>query len=252
MRIRLIMTRVPVTTRSPSRTSVSAPAAAQPAATAAPALHAAATSSVPQSIAFDYQQFDDATDLSGLAGADLVVTRPQVDEPRSAGAATKLGALAYRYVQLYWAPAGESYDGIDLAQTPAWDFCASGTTGTLGGSTRQHPLVLIDLNERAAWDYAISFFQTVKSWGYDGIMLDRGFAATVSGTAQDGTRIWNKQSTCTTDPVAPGARFADRYVAPRPRRGNWASRSCSIREGLRTTCVTACARTPPTRAATSR
>jgi hypothetical protein len=174
----------------------------------------AADAAPPESAAFYYQQIHADTDLRGLAGADLVVTRSQIDEPGATARLHGLGAQAYRYVQMYWAPAGVPYDGIDLGQTPGWGFCGAGTAATLGRvDSTGFPWFFLDLNERAAWDYAVGFLQTVKGWGYDGIMLDRGYAATVAGTAPDGTRIWNRASTCTEDPVAPGARFADRYVA---------------------------------------
>jgi hypothetical protein len=53
----------------------------------------------------------------------------------------------------------------------------------------------------------------LKAKGWDGVMFDRGQAATQYAADLRGRPVWSKKSTCTGSPHKQGARFADAYVS---------------------------------------
>jgi hypothetical protein len=165
-----------------------------------------------ENVTFWYQDLKPSTDLTPLGHPAIVVLGPQTDEAGAVARVHALGAKAYRYVQYYWLPSGQSYQGVDLATHPDWAFCRTGATKAEGRVASGIPWYLLDLNERPARDAMLAFTAQVQAWGYDGVMIDRGYAALTAGTDGAGNRIWNRRSTCTADPVVAGRTFADAYV----------------------------------------
>ena len=115
-------------------------------------------------------------------------------------------------MQTYWFPPRPDRDGVDLKAHPEWGFCAQGSTAVTGRRTADgETLTYLDMNERAAHNYYALLFARLKSEGWDGIFLDRGYAS-LTGIDSERAGIWNKVSTCTEDPVVPNATFADSYL----------------------------------------
>lgn len=168
----------------------------------------------PENVTFYYQELRPTDDISVLGNPEIVVLGPQDAHNESVAAARvhSIGAKAYRYVQFYWLPAGRTYQGVDLADHPDWGFCRNGSTSAQARISDGLPWYHLDLNERGARDAMLAFTNQVKAWGYDGVMIDRGHAALISAKDASGTPIWNRVSTCTEDPIAPGRTFADAYV----------------------------------------
>ncbi|MGE3619353.1 MAG: hypothetical protein AB7L84_02730, partial [Acidimicrobiia bacterium] len=158
-----------------------------------------------------YQAVRPGEDLSKLGDLDVVVLVRQGDEAAAVAAVHETGAKAFRYVQSYWFPAGRDYDGLDIGEERGLAYCASGTTPLVGREQGGTEWYFFDANERAARDHFVELLGELAAAGYDGIMFDRGLAAL---TGDDATRagIWDRPSTCTEDPVVPGAPFADAYV----------------------------------------
>ncbi len=163
-----------------------------------------------------YKQLDAGVDLSAkLGNVDLVVVPPQRDEGAAIKAIHDSGAKAFQYVQYYWAPADQPFEGLDLGAHPEWAFCGSGSqplVGRTAGATSTKWFFL-DLNEKSLLAQIASQLGDLRSRGWDGVMFDRGWAATQSGTDLSGADVWSRASTCTDDPVAPNATFSDAYVA---------------------------------------
>ena len=164
-----------------------------------------------ENISFFYQQITNTTDLSRLGDVKLVVAGQQDDDIVAAARIKQTGAKAYRYVQSFWFPKGKTFDGLDIGAKPDWAFCASGSTpmpGRLDGTgTRWW---FLDMNEQPVQDFFLAKFQALKAAGWDGIFLDRGFAALIG---LDSYKVSNKVSTCTGQKVAPAPTFATTYVA---------------------------------------
>jgi hypothetical protein len=157
------------------------------------------------------------SDLSALGSPSVVVTTAKADEEGAVEAIHALGAQAYRYVQFYWAPDDESYEGINLAANPSWAFCREGErqvvgrrTVTDGDRTDWH---FIDANEKAVRAEVLEQLERLAARGWDGVMFDRGGAALTNAEDVDGRPVWSARSSCTDDPHAEGATFADAYVA---------------------------------------
>jgi hypothetical protein len=145
----------------------------------------------------------------------VVVTTPKADEAAAVDAIHATGALAYRYVQFFWAPDNTGYEGIDLTENPDWAFCRSGSQPVRGrttdsGSVDWH---FIDANERAVRLRLRQLLTELRETGWDGVMFDRGQAATQYAQDAAGRDVWHVRSSCTEDPYVRGARFADAYVA---------------------------------------
>ena len=95
---------------------------------------------------------------------------------------------------------------------PDWAFCGGGGARSSEGRPRRLPqLALLDANEKSLRDHLRSLLD-VKAQGWDGVMFDRGEAATQYAKDIDGRPVWYKKSTCTSDPYKAGARFSDAYV----------------------------------------
>lgn len=150
-----------------------------------------------------------------LGRASIVVTNPAANDSAVVDAIHSAGAKAYRYVQFYWAPDNVEYEGIDLREHPDWAFCRRGTRGSIGrttdgGATKWY---FLDTNEQAVRDRIESVLAGYKAEGWDGVMFDRGEAATQYASDIDKRPVWSRASTCTHSPYQRGARFADAYVS---------------------------------------
>lgn len=154
----------------------------------------------------------------------IVVTTPKSDEPGTVQAIHSIDSdestdgvqptKAYRYIQFFWAPDDEEYEGINLAANPGWAFCRDGNTPLLGrktegGNVKWH---FIDTNEKAVRAKFLSILLGLKADGWDGVFFDRGEAATQYAEDAAGRPVWHRKSSCTGDPYEAGARFADSYV----------------------------------------
>ena len=172
-----------------------------------------------QNVTFYYQGINKlipGADLSALGSPSIVVTTPKSDERSAVAAIHARGAKAFRYVQFYWAPDDESYEGINLAAHPDWAFCRSGDKPAEGRTTeraghRQH-WYFIDTNERAAREAVLHQLEEIRAEGWDGVMFDRGQAALSYAATDKGKPVWSRASTCTAHPHRKGATFADSYV----------------------------------------
>lgn len=162
------------------------------------------------------QKLEPGSNLSVLGSPSLVVTTPKQDEPAAITAIHSVGAKAYRYVQFYWAPADESYEGVNLADHPDWAFCRSGSKPLLGRVTEQaghkENWYFIDTNEAAARAAILKALEKLKHEGWDGVMFDRGGAALTNAADAHGQPVWDEESSCTKHAHQPRARFADAYV----------------------------------------
>src|SRR3954451_23066409 len=69
---------------------------------------------------------------SVLGHPAIVVSTPGSEGGDEVEAIHAMGAKAYRYVQFYWAPDNEVYEGINLQAHPEWAFCRSGQRGAIG------------------------------------------------------------------------------------------------------------------------
>jgi hypothetical protein len=156
------------------------------------------------------------SDLSALGHPSVVVTTPRGPSDQAAVAAIhSMHAKAYRYVQFYWAPGDADYEGIDLQDHPEWAFCGPGGRKLLGRKTNggASSWYFLDDNEKAVRARLRTLLAQYKAQGWDGVMFDRGEAATQYAKDIAGHPVWDQRSTCTSDPYKVGARFADAYVS---------------------------------------
>ncbi|MCL2542699.1 MAG: hypothetical protein FWE71_09625 [Nocardioidaceae bacterium] len=159
-----------------------------------------------------------------------------------------MGAKAYRYVNYFWAPTNQSYDGIDLSAHPDWAYCTkAGSTSllshtqpqipvgrTVGPTPNEIPWEYIDANNtdvQAAMAKQFALYKSVglyqgQSQGWDGVMFDRGQASTQSNlkVPDPTTPYWATSSKCTPSnkqwnlgrgpagPTVPLATVSDTYV----------------------------------------
>jgi hypothetical protein len=143
----------------------------------------------------------------------IVVTTPRSDGSSEVDAIHAMGAKAYRYVQFYWAPDNEVYEGIDLEAHPDWAFCRSGRSAAVGRTTAGDVTWrFIDTNERAVRRQVGRVLAKFAADGWDGVFFDRGQAATQYAADRRGRPIWYRTSSCTERPFKRGATFADAYV----------------------------------------
>ena len=160
---------------------------------------------------FFYQRIDPARDAPKFRGAKAVVIAGAQDDGSAISAVHRAGALAVRYVELYWLPAGRSYEGIDIGRHLDWAFCSRGDSPLLGRLVNGVQWYFFDANERAAHRALFRYLRALKGLGYDGIFVDRG---TPSLRSSRGINIAWRESTCTADPVSrTHRRFADVYAA---------------------------------------
>lgn len=160
-----------------------------------------------ESVVFFYQRIDPVSDAAKFAGASAVVTSPQPDEQGAAAAIHAAGARAFMYVNVYWLPWSQVYDGIELSQHPGWAFCMRGHQPLLGRTVAGDPWYYLDLNEQRARAAVMSYLASLKAAGFDGVFFDRGSPA-LRGRPPSGL-AWVR-STCTQRPI----------MAGRPRSAN--------------------------------
>jgi hypothetical protein len=174
-----------------------------------------ACSSIPQAWAgegdvhFRYENPPTATTFDRIDAGDNVVVGPQGSDAGDLAAVAAIhakGAVAYRYVQWYWAPEGRVYQAYDVADHLDWALCNAARPLK---DTIVHPgetWVYLDTNERAARNAQVGFMRHLRDdFGYDGVFVDRGAAALTGVYA---TTI----STCTKDPVVRGRTVARAYA----------------------------------------
>lgn len=130
-----------------------------------------------------------------------VVVVGQEDDGAAAQRIHARGALAFRYVQYYWAPTTREYQG-----STTWaPFCANGVR-QLDTTVHGNPWGVVDLNERSQRNAANRYLRSLKTAGYDGVFFDMGgmsMLGPLSGTV----------SSCTIDPVVRGRTLAQAAVA---------------------------------------
>jgi hypothetical protein len=153
-----------------------------------------------------YYQHVQAPDRVKFTGARAVVVADQTADAPAIAQIHATHALAFHYVNVYWYPGNRAYEGVDLSQNAGWAFCTSGAQPAMGRSVNGVPWYYADLNERGLYDSVMSYLRSLRSSGYDGVFLDLGTSALATGTMP------SQVSTCTQQPVAPGATFADAYA----------------------------------------
>jgi hypothetical protein len=152
-----------------------------------------------------YQQVQ-PTDAAKFVGARAVVVASQKDDAAAIAEIHAVRALAFHYVNAYWYPAGRAYQGLDIGQNVDFAFCDSGSDPLLGRTVDGFSWYYVDLNERGMFDSLVSYLDSLRAAGYDGVFFDLGTLALSSGAMPA------KVSTCTSDPVVPIASFADSYA----------------------------------------
>ena len=164
-----------------------------------------------RNVTFYYQgttPLEAGRDLSKLGKPAVVVTTPKADEKSAVAAIHSTGAKAYRYVQFFWAPDDEAFEGINLAKHPEWAFCGQGDKPLLGRvtGTGSHKArwYFIDANEEAARAALARALKHLKDQGWDGVMFDRGGAALTNARDVAGHRVWYSASSCTGQPLPTG------------------------------------------------
>jgi hypothetical protein len=163
------------------------------------------------SYVFFYQQIDPRIDEAKFNGAAAVVTAGQRDDASAVAAIHSAGAMAIKYVQFYWLPAGRVYEGIDIGRHPDWVFCSHGETPLLGRTEKGESWYFVDANEAAARQALFRYLEGLHRSGYDGIFFDRGSPSLRSSTGID--MAW-RRSTCTQSPVSrTHRRFADIFAS---------------------------------------
>lgn len=193
--------------------------AATPATDLAPVAAAPLYSSVSgvRNVSFIYDRASSlapGVDLSNLGHPAVVVSGRPTDEAAAVAAIHARGARAFRYVQFYWVPDDKPLEGIDLRLHPDWAFCESGDKPSLGRVTdagTRH-WYFLDTNEAPVRARIHTVLASLRAAGWDGVMFDRGEAATQYAVDAAGTQLWAKESTCTGRPYRAGLRFADSYV----------------------------------------
>ncbi len=174
---------------------------------------APAKSPTRENVTFYYQQIHSGRDLSRLGKVKLVVASPQTNGKEAAALIKSTGAKAYRYIQTYWLPTTGYSDDPGATNEPDWHFCTDGNQPAVGRTDRQgRDWYFYDMNERASLDHLKARLQAVKAEGWDGVFFDRGFAALTGNDDPSNKSVWDQVSTCTQNPVTPGATFADAYV----------------------------------------
>jgi hypothetical protein len=165
----------------------------------------------PENVAFYYQRIRNEGDVSKLGKVQLVVAGRQ-NSASAVQAIHRSGAKAYRYVQTYWFPVGGSYDDLDIGQHRDWAYCKNGSRPLVGQTDGQgRAWWYLDMNERAVQEHFAALFQQLKAAGWDGVFFDRGQVA-LTGLEPQPAGIWDRTSTCTQQPVDPGATMSDAYV----------------------------------------
>lgn len=166
-----------------------------------------------ENVAFYYQQIRRDARLTRLGTVKTVIAGIQNDGPGAVAAIHATGAQAYRYVQSYWFPSDRAFDGLDISQQTDWVYCETGDEPKEGRTDANGTVWwFLDMNEEAVHDHFREKFRTLKEEGWDGVFFDRGYAS-LTGFDAANYGVWDKESTCTEDPVDDDATFADAYVS---------------------------------------
>lgn len=153
-----------------------------------------------------YYQHVTPADGAKFAGARVVVVADQADDGAAIATIHARGALAYHYVNVYWYPGARLYEGVDMSQDQGWAFCNAGSQPAVGRVKDGVPWYYADLNEQGMYDAVLAYLRSLRRAGYDGVFFDLGTAALANAA------IGGRTSTCTAQPVAPGATFADAFA----------------------------------------
>ncbi len=165
----------------------------------------------PENVAFYYQRIRNAAGIAKLGKVQLVVAGNQ-NAASAVRAIHRTGAKAYRYVQTYWFPVGKAYDDLDIGQHRDWAYCKNGSQPLVGQTDKQgREWWYLDMNDQAVHEHFSALFQQLKAAGWDGVFFDRGQVA-MTGREPQPAGIWDRTSTCTQQPVDPGATMSDAYV----------------------------------------
>ena len=171
----------------------------------------AAAYAAPENSTIYYQRVD-STAVPDWGNPRQVVVSAQGDNESAVAAAVKAtGAAVYHYAEPYWFPADRTLEGINIADHMDWAFCDN-TGSPMAGQTVTNrngvkiPWYYLDMNERAARDGFTAYLRNIKAWGYDGVFIDLGTRAEITGPVSGAV------SGCTDDPVHPGATFAAAYL----------------------------------------
>lgn len=163
-----------------------------------------------ENVTFYYQPVGAVDDLAKLGRVNIVVGQGGSSAAQRIKAT---GAKAYRYVQTYWFPAGKVFDGVDIAAHPDDAFCGSDGKPVVGRTDfRGQEWWFLDINERAVRAEFLTHLEAIRAQGWDGVFMDRGYAALTGIDDPVVRNVWNEVSTCTNDPVQRAATFADAYV----------------------------------------
>lgn len=175
----------------------------------------------PENITFLYHSLPDTAAAGQLGNIghprDLVFGNTNTalvpgtaDEPAYAHS---IGARAFKYVQFSMYPMlYPSWSGISQPQRTQWALCESGDSLLYddedgdGSSHGSVPWAYADTNEQGYVDAMLAWTAQLKALGYDGIFVD------VGGRSIRG-RYFDLTSSCTSDPVTPGAKNADAWFA---------------------------------------
>lgn len=161
------------------------------------------------------------TQLKHDLGSPAVIVAPPATTTSGIRVIHKLGAKAYRYAQYYWAPgpaAGQTtkYDGLTLSsRLSSWAFCTAPGKPARGRTVGHTQWYFMDANNAALHKQIDTRMKALHTSGWDGLMFDRGQAATQSATTSDKHPVWYAKSNCglSVKKVASSATFADSYVA---------------------------------------
>lgn len=166
---------------------------------------------------FYYQRIESEVDTNKFEGAYAVVTAGQGNAAGEAQAAALIkdtGAKALRYVNFYWYPAGETYQGFNISQHKNWIFCGQNGRKLFDKTTHgDEKWFFLDANERAARRAILNYLRQIKDYGYDGVFFDRG-SSSFLGSRDGGNYISWKTSTCTKRKVLKRKRtFSDVFAS---------------------------------------
>jgi hypothetical protein len=183
---------------------------APPAQTAAPRPEPAGRPA--ENVAFWYLPVTSTEQMRRLGPVRLVVAGPQnIGRPEAAAHIRAAGPEAYLYQQTYWFPLGRRYQGLRIDRHPEWAFCLDGDTPLTVRRRDGRDWWYLDMNERAVQEHLAARFAELRRQGWDGVFFDRGLAA-LTGYGQEWPPTWYRTSSCTEDPVRPGATFADTWI----------------------------------------
>ncbi len=170
------------------------------------------TDGAAENVTFLYQRVPHINLMQRIGRNRIVVAGPSNQTGAAATAIHATGAKAFRYVQTYWYPTNQAFDGLEIAKHPDFAFCTQGNDPVIGRTdTTGSQWWFLDMNEEAVRAHFVARLQLLKSQGWDGVFFDRGFAS-LTGLDEASGKVWDRTSSCTEHPHEPGATFADSYV----------------------------------------